>query len=333
MCAEAKGAADSIKEAGELFANTPRGLNAIIAFAANADIGLLQPELIFDASPDKDQHEYLQCFVADTPISAIPSRRIDVEAAQALITAVGNHGEQERLRRVTAQYAQALSVWRPGYEIECLAHLYMAVEAATKVLLREHLIKTQTTEDDLATTWGVQKKYLESEVRRRLIFSNDTETYRSAKKVSDGFEHGFSDYDTMRKPAQELIVRCANYLRRAVIGALGLDHSVEERLLNATYAEPRGPVSLVRYLRRTLSGKADQLAAPDQRYPIMNWRWQIKSVRIDAEGRYSVEPNQVITPRLGAGVQFHPLSLEVWDGSKAIKTGPPSTPLAESGEE
>jgi hypothetical protein len=316
LCAEVKGAAPSLKEAGELFANTARGINAVIAFAVNADTGVLEPELIFDASPDKDQHEYLQSFIANTPIQAIPNRRIDVGATQALIAAIGKHKEQERLRRVTSQYAQALNLWQPGHEIECLSHLYMGVEAATKLILREHVTRIRTTEEELAVTWGVPKKHLESEARRRLIFCEDTATYQTAKKISDGFEHGFGDYDTMRKPAQDVIVRCAGYLRGAIIRNLGLDRSVEEILLDAQYEEPRGPVLLVRYLRGTLIGKADQLAAPDQRYPIMDWRWQAKSVSVDAEGKFSIEPNSTVTPRLGEGVQFLPLSFEVWDGSK-----------------
>ena len=156
LSVEARGPAADIKEAGEIFANSARGLNTIIALAVNADTGLIEPELIFDASPEKDQHEYLQVFVPDETIRAIPDRRIDLELAQALITAIGKHKEQARLRRAVAQYSQALSLWRPGHEIECLAHLYMAVEAISKAVLRDHLSRAQITEDDLAAKWKVE---------------------------------------------------------------------------------------------------------------------------------------------------------------------------------
>ena len=114
-------------------------------------------------------------------------------------------------------------------------------------------------------------------------------------------------------------MRCAHYVRRAIVSTLGLDRSIFERLFEPNYANPRGPVSVIRYLRGTLSGKAEQLAAPDQLYPIMQWRTQIKSVSMDGEGRYSIHPEEVFTAKLGEGVQFHSISCEIWDGSKAVK--------------
>jgi len=326
---EARGLANSIKEAGEIFANWARGLNTIIALAVNADTGLLEPELIFDASPEKDQHDYFQVFIAEDAIRAIPNRRIDVGLVQGLMAAIAKHSQADRLRRAAAQYSQALSLWRPGHEIECLAHLYIAVEAISKAVLRDHLRRAQISEDELAEKWKVEgttklerRKNIESEVRRQLIFCNDIACYREARKISDGFEHGYSDYDEVRKPAQELIVRCAHYVRRAIISILDLEHSVFERLFEPNYAEPRGPVSIIRYLRGTLSGKAEQLAAPDQRYPIMHWRTRIKSVIVDTEGKYSILPEETLTAKIGDGIQFHAVSYEIWDGSKAVDKGP-----------
>ena len=60
FCAEGRGPAEGLDDAGKRFANAARAGSTILALVANADLGLLEPELIFDASPDRDQHEFLQ---------------------------------------------------------------------------------------------------------------------------------------------------------------------------------------------------------------------------------------------------------------------------------
>jgi hypothetical protein len=65
----------------------------------------------------------------------------------------------------------------------------------------------------------------------------------------------------MRKPAYEVVVKTAEYLRRAIIELVDLDPSVVERALGPKYDTPRGPLNLVRYIRGTLIGKPEQLAA------------------------------------------------------------------------
>jgi hypothetical protein len=77
-------------------------------------------------------------------------------------------------------------------------------------------------------------------------------------------EHGFSEYHEMQAPAREVVVRTAQYLRRAILDMLKLEGEVRERLLCTDFNEPRGPIAIVRYLRGTLSGPAKGLAMSDQ---------------------------------------------------------------------
>jgi hypothetical protein len=42
--------------------------------------------LIFDASPERDQHEFLQIVLPEQPLRGVPNRRIDVEATSAVGT-------------------------------------------------------------------------------------------------------------------------------------------------------------------------------------------------------------------------------------------------------
>ncbi|MBB1092262.1 hypothetical protein HUU61_13280 [Rhodopseudomonas palustris] len=313
LCAEGRGLAHSLEDAAERFANAARVGSDILSLVANADLGALHPELVFDASLDDDAHDFLQIFVPDPPLRAIPNRRTSTTAATAVSSALAAHPDLARLRRAVAQHSIALSLWNPGNEIQCLAHLYMGIESLTKAVLRKHLSVRDLREDQLIQEWKIDKKKLDADVRRRLIFLQDQETYNKAKAVSDGFEHGFLDYNEMRNPAREVIVRTARYLRQAILDTLSIDEDLKARLRGID--EPRGPINLIRYLRGTLSGNADRLAAPDQRYPIMQWHSKLETVVRREDGKYSFTPSEQFTPRLGDGVTFSPSRLEIWDGS------------------
>lgn len=328
LCAEGRGPAAGLSDAAKRFGNAARAGSGILAFVANADVGLLQPELVFDVSPDQDKHDFLQIVQPERPLQAVPNRRIEVEAVGAVGVALSAHPELIRLRRAIAQYATALSFWQLGQELQCVAHLYMGVEALTKAMLRQHLLVRGLSEEALIQEWQIEKKQLDSEVRRRLIFLEDQEAYTKAKSVSDGLEHGFSEYDEMQAPAREVVVRTARRLRRAILDMLNLEVQIRERLLGKDFDEPRGPVLLVRYLRGTLSGHADDLAMPDQLYPVMQWRGGIKSVVRDENGKFSFTTDEGFTAKLGKGVTFTPGTYEVWDGSKISEL--PTIPVTDA---
>jgi hypothetical protein len=191
----------------------------------------------------------------------------------------------------------------------------MGVEALTKAQLRQYLLVRGLSEDDLIQEWQIERKQLDAEVRRRLIFLLDQEAYAKAKAVSDGLEHGFSEYEEMHAPAREVIVRTAQHLRRAILDMLNLEERVRDRLLGKDFNEPRGPVALVRYLRGTLSGPAEGLAMSNQLYPMMQWRGGIKSAVRGEDGKYSVTTDEAFTAKLGQGVTFTAGKYEIWDGS------------------
>lgn len=327
LCAEGRGPAYSLEDAVQRFANAARGGSTILALVANADLGILNPEIVFDASSERDQHEFLQIISPEHPLRAVPNRRVNVEDATSVSKALSAHPEILRLRRAMAQYSIALGLWNPGHEIQCLAHLYMGIEALTKAHLRQHLADHGLNEDQLVKEWKIDRKRLDAEVRYRLLFHEDRDAYTKAKAVSDGLEHGYSEYGEMRLPAREVIVRTAHHLRRSIVDMLKLDDELRVRL--QSIGEPRGPIILVRYLRGILSGQADNLPAADQRYPIMEWRGGLNTVTQGADGRYSFTTNEAFTPKLGEGVSFSSIRFEIWDGS-SIKEMPAPVPASES---
>jgi hypothetical protein len=323
LLVEARGSAESLHDAGELFGNAPLSISAIVSVAANATMGVPALELIFDINPESEEHEFLQSYNPDEPVIAVPGRRIDLEIVRALVQALAHHPERERIQRAIAQYTEALQSWRPGREITCLAHLYMGIEAITKAVLRNHL--AGRSEQELVLEWGIEPKFIESETRRRLVFRGDDVTYKKARGVSDGFEHGFSDLDEMRKPAIEVILKTGAYLRQTIIEILNIDATLQARALGPDYAKPRGPLVAVRYLYGTLLGKAEQLAMPNQSYPHMVWKSTIKNVAIGADGRFNFTLDETATANIGEGVKLRPSRFEVWDGSTMREENPPPT--------
>lgn len=107
-----------------------------------------------------------------------------------------------------------MTYWRREDRLLALAHLFMAAEALTRAVLREHLRSTEKTEEALAAEWSVDGRKLEAAARKKLIFRNDATCHRAAKKASDAFEHGFDDLNVIRPMAESVIVKTARYIRR-----------------------------------------------------------------------------------------------------------------------
>ena len=299
-------------------------ISNIIVLGVNATMGRLEPELGFDASADKNEHEFFQSFMPDWPLFPFSGRKIDVQAIDALVKAVGSHSERRRIMRAIAQYTEALRAWRLGNEIPCLAHLYMGVEAISKAVSREYLKRIGKTEDELAVHWGISKRTLENEYRRRLVFQGDNDTFDTARKVRDTFVHSLADFGDIHKPAQEVIIKTSAYLRQSIINLMDLTETDRSQLLCDDYNIARGPITLLRFLRGELIGMPDQLAAEDQSYPILTWTSKLKRVAVGANGKYGFQTEENVTPKLGAGVQFRPQRYEVWDGSVFEQQSGPS---------
>jgi hypothetical protein len=290
-------------------------ISATLAICANASMGQFETELVFDASPENQQHEFLQLFVPEWPLVPVPGRRIDIEVVSLVLNALAAHGEAPRISRAIAQYSEALSFWRPGREVSCLAHLYMGVEALSPAILRQHRKKLSKNNEQLAADWRVDQKRFENEARLRLIFDGDEECFGKARRASDAFEHGFLDYDAVRKLTQDALLRTAGYLRQAIFRTLELNENIFARLFDGTHSVPRGPLLLVRYLRGQMIGKVEDLAAETQQYPMVEIRSSLATVRIDEDGMYGFSTEIKITPNIGQKAQFRPERFEIWDGS------------------
>lgn len=99
------------------------------------------------------------------------------------------------------------------------------METLTDVALRVELGSSKMSEEALAGAWGIDierprrdwRTELTGEVRRRLLFDGDTETYLAAKKAADGWEHGFLGFDEVRDLAVRTSPKTARYVRDAFL--------------------------------------------------------------------------------------------------------------------
>lgn len=318
-----RGDAIDVQTAVENFANPARFFALLIGVAANAMVGDLEPEIVYDNTAGIKKRRYFQRFLSAERIPIQSPRVINVDATNAFIRALSKSVEQERLQRAIVQYGLALQHWRFGSEIPSLAHLYMGMETLTKAALRRELDIEGLHQDELLSRWDIPLDKLDSEVRRRILFNNDEKCLRIAKKASDALEHGFLGFADIRELAISVTIPTANYLRKAIFTFSGLDEANQEILLTNPYDRQLGPLAVHRYVWGYLESEheTNDLAAEGQDYPMLEWKTKIKSVKIDEAGNYKVDLNEEFTVRLAEGVSFRPERYEVWDASGFEKGG------------
>jgi hypothetical protein len=252
---EATGTNNTLISAAETLANGAKDIANIIALTTNASIGPIEVELAYDATPGVNEREYFQSFMPDKTINNVPGRKINCEITAALVGLIGQHPDKDKIMRAVSQYSIALENWFMGSELPCVSHLYMGMEALKGITLKHHLSQTGVAKKQLAEQWGFHvggretiDQYLDHEVRKRILFQNDTETHRKAKKASDDLEHGFTNFGALRPIAKEAIVSTAKYLRTAILDLAGVDEDRKRIILTKPYDTPRGPSKIVKYI-------------------------------------------------------------------------------------
>jgi hypothetical protein len=184
---ETTGALGSLDQALGHLTDASGMVLAAIAFCANAPIAEPEPELAFEIHEGGTEHKLYQRYV--TQESGLPSahRRAPMTAIIVFVRAWLAHAGAERIHSAITHYALALRHCASGREIFAHAHFYMAVESLTKVLLRDECLRHAMDESELAAHWGIAKGDLDDEIRLRRVFGLDQDSYRAAKKTSDGF--------------------------------------------------------------------------------------------------------------------------------------------------
>lgn len=189
----------------------------------------------------------------------------------------------------------------------------MAAEALTPVVLERECERRQFVERGLlAAAFGVKATVLDAEVRRRIIFQGDEETYTEARRASDGFEHGFIAFDELHALARRRRDIAAKYVREAILELSGLPLPARNELITGKRAKPLGCWPVVQYMWGTLVGEGERLSAAAEKYPHFALRSRMKSVVVRPDGARDLRPESSLTLHTAPGIGFRAGRYEAW---------------------
>lgn len=310
---EIVGAGDILEDVLVPYANAGIATLAILALASNASIKEPDIELGFESTPGISQRDYFQSYLQPESGAVHVARPVNRSATIAVINALTRSPHSDRLARAANQYRLALGSWKMGRETMSLAHLWMGLEALTKVKIRKDCsILGLKGEKDLAKHLGVDLKNLDSSIRKALL-QNDKECYKKAKTASDGFEHGFLEYDAIREHAEDVRHRLAAYIRSAILELADVPADAQDILLHDPYDKPLGYWPVTKYVRGQLLGDSPTLAREGSKYPFLRWKPTITSCKPDAVGKLNSKFTENFTAELADGISFKLQSVEVWE--------------------
>lgn len=320
---EITGPAPSVEIAVNLSIATADQFVRQVAFGANAWQGLLTVHLGFESTPGRRDRAFFQNWVVDERGLPRPARTFDPDLLIRLLVALGEvpTGERPRITRAITQYSDALQYWKPGGELYALAHLYMGVEAITAAAISAEVrkrglpnkraleqIALRTSRPPLRlriARWiypraggQTQSALLDIWARREIIFRGDDETYRVAKRASDGLEHGFESHDAVHRLAVQCVEKCAHYLRRTILEILPMRAEDRDALLNKPYAVPANTGSFERQLLATITCESDEIYPTGQMYPVVRWEFNLLDFKITEEGKHAMRVTQKLTPMM-----------------------------------
>jgi len=106
-----------------------------------------------------------------------------------------------------------------------------------------------------------------------------------------------------------------DHVRRAILECSGIDRSTLDHLTSPKFREPRANWPFTKFVRGAFVGPLDDLAAPDQQYPMLRWKAGIRDFVNVGGGRYSFTPEDNLTIVCGKGASFEAGSFEVWGPS------------------
>jgi hypothetical protein len=310
---EITGTGDALENVLPVYANTALMLLPVLALSSNAAIRDPEIELGFDSTPGIAERDYFQSYVPPEAGIVHLGRHIDVNATAELIDTMARNPYAERLMRAAEQYRQSLDSWRLGGETLVLAHLWMASEVLTKPIIAIESAKRGCKNNlALAEQLGVKLEHLDSTIRKNFILNGDEDCYRKAKAASDGLEHGFLGFDTIRSHAADVRHRMSTYVRNTILELSNIEAGTLAKLIAEPFHEPIGHFPITKYIRGKLLGAGENLAAQGNAYPFVRWNPIIKSCKPNEAGKLVYEMTESFTMELGAGIAFQAGSYEAW---------------------
>jgi hypothetical protein len=263
------GLGESIQSAANYFYQIAMQVHAICQISANAGSSIVH-ETMFTEFPIMPRPRlFRRIAFQDTRAYSRGGRILHKIPTLALAGKIWGHAERRRLLLAIAHYQEALRNWRSGAAPLVAMYLWMAVEALTDAMLRRELSSRGLTEDDLMLEYGIARQMIScpscggdvplpdrrrtkllAEIRRRLIFQGDDETYRIVSETSNRIEHGYGTFQEIWDVAFTAYAATARYVRIAIFDLVGLE--AQHRALigaqpyNDVYQAPNPPMSILR---------------------------------------------------------------------------------------
>jgi hypothetical protein len=315
---EIKGRAGALAQAGPAFSELAGETASMIAFVANVRVGSVEAHLAFDSDPGKTEREFVEVFLPDERGLVGDGRMIRLDLLEAACPAGWSlQAERPRVMRALRQYELALREWYLGGEWLALSHLWIAVENLTEAVLRQTKLDLGKSDEELAEMLGVVtddpgrprwQQIMREQIREQVIFDGDHDTYATAKKASDGLEHGFLELDKVARHAVDSADITFACVRHAIIDLLCLPAAVSAELMEI---KPKDVQSRRKVIRGRLLGTAADPAAEGQLYPLLEWASSIDAV--ERQGTtFDFKGKERFTVRTNPAVRFQFDRLEIF---------------------
>jgi hypothetical protein len=290
----------------------------MIAFVANVRVGPVEAHLAFDSAPGKTERELLEVFLPDERGVVGEGRIIRCHLLEAACPAILSlQADSSRVTRALRQYELALREWCLGGEWLALGHLWIAVENLTEAVLRRTKLELSKTNKELAEMLDVVtddpdrprwKQVMREQIREQVIFDGDHETYVTAKKASDGLEHGFLELDEVARHAIASADITFTCVRRTIIDLLDLPGVTGAELMEI---KPKDVQSARKIIRGRLLGAAADPAADGELYPRLDWTSSIESVARDGAA-FQFKGKEQVTVWINPAIRFQFDRIEVF---------------------
>jgi hypothetical protein len=308
-------------------------LAPLISFVVNAFIDVPRAHLAYEASPDRASRRFWQADVQLGIPTFTPAAVLQADLLVPFLRAIFTSAEYARLGAAISQYHAALRDWTTAGQPLALMHLYPALEALAGATERaERTRLSLASKEAHAEHRGLDlndpnwTNILLGRVRRDVICKGDHVTYSTARKASDGLEHGFKDMPSIRADAQQVTRKLFEYVRGGVLDLLNLDVDVRNRLGKMPLLDI---TSLHAVMKGVLSGDVgdvDQLGFGGDPYPRMEPQVKIDEITYQPDGRLTVSPSFTYTVRTAKRVNFEPqmtaMAVGINDPSSFLATGP-----------
>jgi hypothetical protein len=326
---EITGPAPTLEIALNIASSTANEYLRQIAFASNAWHGLLDVHLAYESSPGCKDRVFFQNWVNDERGLPRAARTVDQHLVFRVLAGIAQLALKDRPRVVRAitQYSDALQHWKPGSELYALAHLYMGVEGITEAVIRNEVTKrhlqnrTQLERAVMSPSrrplslrfadWLYRRKTghvppapLDNWARREIIFKGDEEAFKTARTASNKLEHGLAQHEEVHQLAVKCVVKCAKYLREAILSLIPLTATDRDTLSTEPYASPANTRGFDRQIFGAILCQDEEIAAADQAYPYVLWKVDLKEFTVAENGSNVMRVTQQLTPILGQSAKL-----------------------------